>query len=215
MPAYALRRRSHRRAEEGDHRGVVARRRPRAAARAGLLPLSVEAANERGRSFGSIKLPRLGRSGDQRPPLATVTRQIATLVGSDIAIEESLRLVATQSEQPQVSSLLLDVRGAILDGRSFAAALAQHPKAFPGILPRLGRGGRGIGPAARRAQPPRRIRREPPGQRPEAPACACSIRRCSPPVSFGMMVLLMVYVVPDIVRCSSRAAPTCRCSRGC
>ncbi|MGC5220875.1 type II secretion system F family protein, partial [Escherichia coli] len=29
------------------------------------------------------------------------------------------------------SSLLLDVRAAILDGRSFAAALAQHPTAFP------------------------------------------------------------------------------------
>ncbi len=96
----------------------------------GLLPLAVEAAGER-RSIGSIQLPKLGRSGMSARELATATRQISTLVGSDIPVEEALRLAANQSETQRVSGILMEVRGAILDGRSFASALATHPKTFP------------------------------------------------------------------------------------
>jgi general secretion pathway protein F len=96
----------------------------------GLLPLAVDAASER-RSIGSIKLPAFGRSGMSARELATATRQIATLVGSDIPVEEALRLAASQSEAQRVSSILLEVRAAILDGRSFANALGTHPKTFP------------------------------------------------------------------------------------
>jgi general secretion pathway protein F len=96
----------------------------------GLLPLAVEAAGER-RSVGSIQLPRLGRSGMSARELATATRQISTLVGSDIPVEEALRLAANQSETQRVSAILMEVRGAILDGRSFASALATHPRTFP------------------------------------------------------------------------------------
>ena len=52
----------------------------------GLLPLAVDAASER-RTIGSIKLPGFGRSGMSSRELATATRQISTLVGSDIPVE--------------------------------------------------------------------------------------------------------------------------------
>ena len=111
MPAYAYRAADR---SGASRKGIIEASSP-AAARAALreqalLPLSVEVAAEKGASLGSITLPRLRRGTISPKALATVTRQIATLAGSDIAIEEALRLVATQSEQAATSSLLLDVR---------------------------------------------------------------------------------------------------------
>jgi general secretion pathway protein F len=121
------------------------------------------------------------------------------LVGSDIPVEESLRLVATQSEQAQVSSLLLDVRGAILDGRSFAAALGAHPRAFPEYYRASVAAGEASGklPYVLEHLAEFVENRQANSQKLQLallyPALLAS-------VSFGMMVLLMVYVVPDIVK---------------
>lgn len=102
-----------------------------------LLPVSVVEADVRagsaaapadvsGRSLLRLFRPRVGARA-----LADATRQLSTLIGSDIRIEEALRLVAEQSAGTPVGPLLLTVRGAVLEGRSFAAALADHPQAFP------------------------------------------------------------------------------------
>ena len=77
-------------------------------------------------SFGSLFRPKMKARG-----LATVTRQLSTLIGSGVRIEEALRLVAQQNGATPAGPLLHDVRSAILDGRSFASALAEHPDAFP------------------------------------------------------------------------------------
>ena len=81
-----------------------------------------------GREF---KLPGFSRRKMGAKALATVTRQLSTLIGSDVRIEDALRLVAQQSAGSPAGPLLLDVRSAILDGRSFASALGEHPDAFP------------------------------------------------------------------------------------
>jgi general secretion pathway protein F len=148
--------------------------------------------------LGGITLPSL-RRGISARQLATVTRQIATLVGSDIAIEEALRLVATQSEQPAVSSLLLDVRGAILDGRSFAAALGQHPRAFPEFYRASVAAGEASGqlPDVLNHLAEFVENRQANGQKLQLALLYPGLLAC---VSFGIMVLLMVYVVPDIVK---------------
>ncbi len=77
-------------------------------------------------SFDRIFKPKMGARA-----LATVTRQLATLIGSDVRIEEALRLVAQQNAANAAGPMLLDVRSAILDGRSFASALGEHPVVFP------------------------------------------------------------------------------------
>ena len=102
-----------------------------------LLPLSVKPSSPSASaplvsslgqqfSFGIILKSKMNARA-----LATVTRQLSTLIGSDVRIEEALRLVAQQSAKTPTGPLLLDVRSAILDGRSFASALAEHPEAFP------------------------------------------------------------------------------------
>lgn len=200
MPAYAYRAADR---SGASKKGIIEASSP-AAARAllreqALLPLSVEAAGEGGRSIGSFTLPRLRRVGISAKALATVTRQIATLAGSDIAIEEALRLVAAQSEQAQVSSVLLDVRGAILDGRSFAAALAQHPRAFPEFYRASVAAGEASGrlPDVLNHLAEFVESRQSNGQKLQLALLYPALLAL---VSVGMMILLMVYVVPDIVR---------------
>ncbi len=201
MPAYAYRAADRTGASK---KGLIEASSP-AAARAmlrdqSLLPLSVESAGER-RNLGatSIRLPRIGGRGVSSKQLATLTRQIATLVGSDIPVEESLRLVAVQSESQSVSALLLEVRGAILDGRSFAAALAQHPKAFPEFYRASVAAGEASGKLSSVLEhlaafvETRQANSQKLGLALLYPALLAL-------VSLGMVVLLMIYVVPDIVR---------------
>ena len=197
MPAY-----SYRAADRAGtaRKGVIEASSP-AAARAllreqALLPLSVEPASDRGTG---IRLPRFGRPAISPKALATITRQIATLVGSDIAIEESLRIVAAQTEQPAVSSLLLEVRGAILDGRSFAAALAAHPKAFPEFYRASVAAGEASGKLTDVLNHLAEFveNRQANGQKLQLALLYPALLAC---VSFGMIAMLMVYVVPDIVR---------------
>ncbi|MES2338853.1 MAG: type II secretion system F family protein [Pseudomonadota bacterium] len=163
-----------------------------------LLPLSVEPAGEKGASFGSITLPRFNRGVNPRQ-LATMTRQIATLVGSDIPVEEALRLVASQSEARAVSSLLLDVRGSILDGRSFAAALANHPKAFPEFYRASVAAGESSGRLSHVLNHLAHFveTRHANGQKLQLAMLYPALLAT---VSVAIMVLLMIYVVPDIVR---------------
>jgi general secretion pathway protein F len=164
----------------------------------GLLPLSVDAAGER-KSIGSIQLPKLGRAGMSSRELATATRQIATLVGSDIPVEEALRLAASQSETQRVSSILLDVRAAILDGRSFASALGQHPRTFPEFYRASVAAGEASGKLTEVLNHLAHF-----VEHRQANAQKLQLALLYPgllaTVSLGVIVLLLVYVIPDIVK---------------
>lgn len=99
-----------------------------------LLPVSVSASHEpaapKGAEPASQGFSRLRRRSVSGHALATATRQLATLIGSELRIEEALRLIAAQGGGP-LQTVLLDVRSAILEGVSFASALRRHPKVFP------------------------------------------------------------------------------------
>ncbi|MGN5594311.1 GspF family T2SS innner membrane protein variant XcpS [Stutzerimonas nitrititolerans] len=63
--------------------------------------------------------------------LALVTRQLATLVQAALPIEEALRAAAAQSGSQKIKSMLLAVRGRVMEGHSLAASLREYPSAFP------------------------------------------------------------------------------------
>lgn len=162
-----------------------------------LLPTSVEAATA-GASAPGGAIRRFRRRIGARA-LSTVTRQISTLVTSEVNIEQALKLVAEQAEGAALRSLLLDVRGAILDGYSFAAALRLHPATFPEYFTASVAAGEQAGRLAQvlthladfveaRQRNQQKIQ------------LALLYPALLAVVSFGMMALLMVYVVPDIVR---------------
>lgn len=124
-------------------RGVIEAQSPAGARRAlrekSLLPVSVaasrrsaadrEAADERRSPIGLIV--RWRQSSVSSRDLSTATRQLSTLIGSDVRIEESLRLLAAQGDSPAMAETLLDVRANVLEGSSFARALSRHPRVFP------------------------------------------------------------------------------------
>lgn len=95
----------------------------------GWLPLSVEpAAREhkaanRGWAFG--------RRGMSAYELALITRQLATLIQAGIPVEECIRAVSRQTERAGLQSLLLAVRGRVIEGYTLAQAMSEFPQAFP------------------------------------------------------------------------------------
>jgi general secretion pathway protein F len=93
-----------------------------------LSPISVEPT--RAKKQANTRTPLFSRSRISRRSLVLLTRQLATLVGSGIGVEQALKTVADQSRQVAVTSLLLNLRSSVLDGRSFAQALAEYPQTF-------------------------------------------------------------------------------------
>ncbi|CAK0752837.1 Type II secretion system protein F [Gammaproteobacteria bacterium] len=93
-----------------------------------LTPLTVEEVR-RGetRTAGHGRVRRSISAGD----LALITRQLATLVGSGLPVEESLGTVANQTEKSRIKSMILGVRARVVEGHSLAAALSDFPNAFP------------------------------------------------------------------------------------
>jgi general secretion pathway protein F len=160
------------------------------------LPTSVETATS-GAAPGIGA--RLFRRRISARALSTVTRQIATLVTSEVNIEHALKLVADQAESATLRSLLLDVRGSILDGYSFAAALRLHPATFPEFYTASVAAGEQAGKLSQVLEHlaefvENRQRNQ------QKVQLALLYPALLAVVSFGMMALLMVYVVPDIVR---------------
>lgn len=98
-----------------------------------LIPTSVELTTESkaGSAKRDIGLVRLFRPRVGTRALAGITRQLSTMIGSGIRIEQALRILGEQNSKRPEGSVLLNVRGAILEGRSFAIALGEHPRAFP------------------------------------------------------------------------------------
>jgi len=73
---------------------------------------------------------RLGRRPANTADLALVTRQLATLVGSGMPLEESLRTVAEQCERSRLKGMIVAIRSRIMEGQSFATALNEFPRVF-------------------------------------------------------------------------------------
>lgn len=89
----------------------------------GLTPLSVEQVkDERGLRRSLSKL-----SADE---LALFTRQLATLVGAGLAIDQALQAIGQQAEQARVRKIVAAVRARVVEGNSLAEGMALFPRAF-------------------------------------------------------------------------------------
>ncbi len=120
-----------------EKKGIIEGDTPRAARQklreAGFIPLSVTGAAEREArraSSGRFSLKRRISPAD----LALVTRQLATLVASGLPLEESLAAAAEQNERPRLVSMLMAIRGKVLEGHSLARGLGEFPHVFPEIF---------------------------------------------------------------------------------
>jgi general secretion pathway protein F len=94
----------------------------------GWTPLTVEASVEKERRAASATLFTRSISAAD---LALLTRQLATLIRAGLPVEEALRAVSRQSENPRLSSMMLAVRAKVVEGHTLAWALEQFPGSFP------------------------------------------------------------------------------------
>ena len=81
---------------------------------------------------GSPLLSRglFGRKKLSAKQLTLFTRQLATLVQVS-PLEESLRTIARQAEQPHVQKVLLSVHSGVVEGRRLSEAMGREPLSFP------------------------------------------------------------------------------------
>ena len=78
----------------------------------------------------SVNRPLLSQRISMRQ-LAHITRQLAALLGSGLAIDEALGITAKQLDSAKAKRILLGVRGRILEGQSLAQACSAFPSTFP------------------------------------------------------------------------------------
>lgn len=94
----------------------------------GLSPLEVEevAGDARRGPFAAR-----GLSGHQ---VALLTRQLATLVGAGLPIDEALAALSEQSENERQRALTVALRSRVMEGASLAQAMGQFPETFPDVF---------------------------------------------------------------------------------
>lgn len=94
-----------------------------------LQPVEVNEANRQEANTSSWRSsflrPRV-KAGD----LAMITRQLATLVHSNLPLDEALQAVAEQSRSPRIEGMLLQVRSRVAEGYTLAFAMAEFPTVF-------------------------------------------------------------------------------------
>ncbi len=95
----------------------------------GLNPLLVEEVREGARRTGGPFV----RRGLGTVQLALLTRQLSTLIGAGLPIDEALGALSEQAENERQRGLTMSLRARVMEGASLAQALAGFPESFPEI----------------------------------------------------------------------------------
>jgi general secretion pathway protein F len=83
--------------------------------------------------------PGFGRIS--RSDLASMTRQLSTLLRAGLPLMQALEALVEQMEKPAIRKTLSGVRNLVNEGATFHEALAQYPLVFPGIYVQMCRAG--------------------------------------------------------------------------
>lgn len=94
-----------------------------------LRPVEVQTAAKAEAANGSLRqrfLPTRIKTGE----LALLTRQLSTLVQSNLPLAECLQAAAEQTRRPRAKAMLLQIRSRVSEGHTLAYALAEFPQVF-------------------------------------------------------------------------------------
>ncbi|KEQ17162.1 type II secretion system inner membrane protein GspF [Endozoicomonas numazuensis] len=93
-------------------------------------PLSVNPVSEQKKNNAG-GLSTVFQRGVSAVELATLTRQLATLIQAAMPVEEALYGVASQQEKRRLKNMLLAIRSRVLEGYTLAQSLEDFPHIFP------------------------------------------------------------------------------------
>jgi len=88
---------------------------------------------------------QVGPRARENEIVAGVTRQLATLLGSGIALAEALGEIVDQAENRRVETMFREIRERIQQGHNLADALEQHPGWFSELYVNMVRAGQAAG----------------------------------------------------------------------
>ena len=94
----------------------------------GYTPIDIRARSEQKLS-AEVKLPGLS-DRIRLKDVAVFSRQFATMINSGLSLLRSLSILAEQTENRALASVIGEVRLDVERGSSLSAALARHPKVF-------------------------------------------------------------------------------------
>ncbi len=116
-----------------EHKGVLEGDGPRQIRQKvrdqGWTPLQVTEISKQKKETGTGRRAHFQR-GVSAAELSLITRQVATLVGSGLPLEECLGAVAQQCDRPVLKKTMMAVRSRVLEGHELAVALADFPRVF-------------------------------------------------------------------------------------
>lgn len=94
-----------------------------------LKPVEVSSSSEK-HEAGTSKSRPYFKTRLKQTDLAMLTRQLATLINSNMPLDEVLTATAQQSRKPRIKTLILQVRSRVMEGHSLAYALGDFPDVF-------------------------------------------------------------------------------------
>ncbi|MDQ4137431.1 MAG: type II secretion system F family protein [Actinomycetota bacterium] len=106
----------------------------------GIAPLAIEESKPATGINREIDLSFLKKRVGLKD-LAVMSRQMATMIASGLALLRTLRILAEQTENPKLAATLDTVRADVESGLSLSDSLAKHPDDFPPLMVSLVRGG--------------------------------------------------------------------------
>lgn len=108
----------------------------------GLIPVEVDALHQVATAPGRRHALQRGLSVSE---LALLTRQLATLLGAGLTVEQTLNALIEQAETHHQRQVLAGVRGEVLAGQPLARAMNQFPNVFPELYRTLVEAGESSG----------------------------------------------------------------------
>ena len=121
---------------------VAARRELR---RKKLAPLRLSRAEDKPQGAGIDVQAMLTRRKLSQKELMLVTRQLATLVGAGMPLEEAVGLIASQTKGTAGRRILMNVRGRVTEGERLSEAMAGYRESFPAVYRAMVQAGESAG----------------------------------------------------------------------
>jgi general secretion pathway protein F len=156
----------------------------------GLTPTAIAPAPSLGDAMTRVRLPA--------PLLAMTTRQLATLTQSGLPLDQALAAVAEQADDRRAEKLATRLRAQVSAGESLPAALARYPRAFSPLYRGL------VGAGAETGRLPEVLARladylEAREAMRQKVVLALIYPALVTLISFAVIAVLLVYVVPQVV----------------
>ena len=167
----------------------------------GIFPTTVEESSGTGRKSPVISL-RSSFGGEKKVDTATLgiaTRQLATLVAAGMPLVEGLKALGEQLDHATLKRVIAEVSEEVNEGSTLAASMRKYPKAFPKLYANMVASGEASGSLdlvlsrladllETQAALKRKI------------SSALMYPALMVVLCFGVIVLLLTYVVPQITQ---------------